>query len=237
MQSKASTVAEYLSELPIERRAAIQSVRRTILDNLDKAGDGDGFEEGMSYGMIGYFVPHRVYPPGYHCNPKMPLPFAGLASQKNHMSVYLFSIYGDTEHTDWFAKAWQRTGKKLDMGKCCIRFKKLDDLALDVIGEAVRRMPARKFIRYYEAAIAPENRGRPPGRASSTSGRKPAGGSKSRAAESGRSGRKSSAASANSATRRPASSGASKARPGAKPARRQSSATKRSAPASRAARR
>lgn len=153
MQSKAKTVAEYLSELPIDRRAALQSVRRMILDNLDKAGDGDGYEEGMSYGMIGYYVPHRVYPAGYHCNPKLPLPFAGLASQKQHMSVYLCGLYDGSDHHEWFVKAWERSGKTLDMGKCCIRFKKLDDLPLDVIGKAIKRVTAAEYIKFYEANI------------------------------------------------------------------------------------
>jgi hypothetical protein len=102
--------------------------------------------------MIGYYVPHRVYPAGYHCDPKQPLPFAGLASQKNYMSLYLMCVYGDSEHSRWFRQAWLQTGKKLDMGKACIRFKKLDDLALDCISEAIRRVPAKKYIDYCEAA-------------------------------------------------------------------------------------
>jgi len=150
MQSKATTVSGYLRELPPDRRRAIEAVRKVILDNLDKE-----YEEGMCYGMIGYSVPHRVYPPGYHCNPQLPLPFAGLASQKQYMSVYLVSNYAEgTPEEGWFRKAWAATGKKLDMGKCCIRFKKLEDLALDVIGEAVRRIPARTYIEFYEKSLA-----------------------------------------------------------------------------------
>lgn len=153
MQSKATTVQAYLAELPPDRRAAIQAVREVIRCNLDK-----DFEEGMQYGMIGYYVPHRVYPAGYHCDPRQPLPYAGLASQKNHMSIYLMSVYGDRE--EWFRQRWAKTGKKLDMGKCCVRFKKLDDLPLDVIAEAIQRVPVKKFIEHYEKAIrAP--RGRP----------------------------------------------------------------------------
>lgn len=147
MQSKATTVKDYLAELPAERRAAIQAVREVILKNLDK-----GFEEGMQYGAIGYFVPHRLYPAGYHCDPSKPLPFAGLGSQKNHMSVGIMSHYGDNPEAKWFKAAWAKTGKKLDMGACCIRFKKVEDLALDVIGESVRRMPAERYIEQYEAA-------------------------------------------------------------------------------------
>ncbi|MDO8348711.1 MAG: DUF1801 domain-containing protein [Planctomycetota bacterium] len=142
MQSKAATVAEYLASLPPDRRTALLEVRDVILENLDA-----DYEEGMHYGMIGYCVPHRVFPAGYHCNPEQPLPFAGLASQKHYMSVYLMSVYfeGDDPHSSWFRKAWAKTGKKLDMGKCCIRFKKVDDLALDVLGEAVRRMPTKRY--------------------------------------------------------------------------------------------
>ena len=107
----------------------------------------------MQYGMIGYYVPHSVYPPGYHCDPKQPLPFAGLASQKNYMSIYLMCIYGDGEHAAWFREAWAKTGKKLDMGKSCIRFKKLDDVPLKVIGQAIKRVPVKKYIEHYESVI------------------------------------------------------------------------------------
>ena len=148
MTSKAKTVAEYLAELPADRRAAIEAVRKTILKNLDK-----GYEEGMQNGMISYYVPHKTFPPGYHCDPKQPLPFASLASQKNHMAVYLMCIYGSTDQESWFRKEWAKTGKKLDMGKSCIRFKKLDDLAVDVIGKAIARVPAKKYIAYYESVI------------------------------------------------------------------------------------
>ncbi len=163
MQSKATTVAQYLKELPEDRRAAISAVRDVILKNLDK-----DYAEGMSYGMIGYYVPHSVYPAGYHCDTSKPLPFAGLASQKNYMSLYLMSVYCNCEggtptgvpedlHSRWFQEAWLATGRKLDMGKCCIRFKRLEDVALDVVGEAIRRMPARNFIEYYERAILTSN--------------------------------------------------------------------------------
>ena len=149
MQSKAATVQEYLAALPADRRAAIQTVRGTILKNLDK-----DYEEGMQYGMIGYYVPHRVFPAGYHCDPRQPLPFAGLASQKNHMALYLMCIYGDPSQAQWFREAWAKTGKKLDMGKSCVRFKNADDLALDVLGEAIRRVPARKYVERYQAILA-----------------------------------------------------------------------------------
>ncbi len=148
MQSKAKTVKEYLAELSEDRRAAIKAVRQVILKNLDK-----GYEEGMTYGMIGYYVPHKLYPAGYHCDPKQPLPFAGLASQKNHMAVYLMCIYGSREQEEWFRKEWAKTGKKLDMGKSCIRFRKLEDLPLEVIGKAIARVPAKKYIANYESVI------------------------------------------------------------------------------------
>jgi hypothetical protein len=148
MQSKATTVAQYLAELPEDRRAAMQAVRDVIRKNLDQ-----GFEEGMQYGMIGYYVPHSLFPAGYHCDPRQPLPFAGLASQKNYMAIYLMTVYAEQGEEDWFRKAWAKTGKKLDMGKCCIRFKKLEDLALDVIGEAIRRVPLRVHVDHYEAAM------------------------------------------------------------------------------------
>src|SRR6266850_2416556 len=152
MQSEAANVDEYLRSLPEERRAAIAAVRNVILQNLDR-----DYEEGMSYGVIGYYVPHRVYPAGYPPDPRQGLPFAALASQKNYMSLYLMGVYcgcvdgvTDSEHAQWFRAAWARTGKKLNMGKACIRFKRLDDLPLDVIGEAIRRLPARAYIEQYE---------------------------------------------------------------------------------------
>jgi uncharacterized protein YdhG (YjbR/CyaY superfamily) len=141
MQSKAKTVAAYLKELPPDRRTAIQAVRKVILANLDR-----GYEEAMRWGMITWSVPLSAYPNGYACNPEQPLPFATLASQKNHMSIGFMSIYGSPEESKWFRAAWARSGKKLDMGKACIRFKKLEDLPLDVIAETVRRNPAWKCI-------------------------------------------------------------------------------------------
>jgi hypothetical protein len=156
MQSKAATVEAYLQSLPADRRAAIGAVRDVILKNLDGS-----YEEGMQYGAIGFYVPHRVYPKGYHCDPKQPLPFAALASQKNYMSLYLMSVYCGcvddspaNQHARWFREAWARTGKKLNMGKACIRFKKIEDLPLDLIGEAIRRVPASVYIDLCEASTA-----------------------------------------------------------------------------------
>ncbi len=148
MQSKATTVDQYLAALPEDRRAALSAVRDVILENLD-----EDYEEGIQYGMIGYYVPHKVFPAGYHTDPKQPLPFASLASQKSHMAVYLMCVYGQQEQ--WFREAWAKTGKKLDMGKSCVRFKKLEDVALDVIGEAIRRVPAKAYIEHYESVVRP----------------------------------------------------------------------------------
>jgi hypothetical protein len=141
MQSSAKTVDEYLRSLPADRREAISAVRKVILANLP-----EGYEECMSYGMIGYVVPHRIYPKGYHCDPSLPLPFANLASQKNHMALYLMCCYGDKATDDWFRKAWVAAGKKLDMGKSCVRFKKLEDVSLEVIGQVIARVPVKNYI-------------------------------------------------------------------------------------------
>lgn len=155
MQSKATSVEAYLKELPEDRRAAIAAVREVILKNLDPT-----YEEGMNYGMIGYYVPHSAYPAGYHCDPSKPLPFAGLASQKQHMSVYLMSAYGDKGEYSKLVEGFKKAGKKLDMGACCVRFKKLEDLPLDVIGAAVKRVPAKTYIERYESVLASMGRGR-----------------------------------------------------------------------------
>ena len=155
MTSKAKTVAEYLASLPEDRRAAISAVRKVILANLPK-----GYEEHMSYGMIGYVVPHSIYPAGYHCDPKLPLPYANLAAQKNHMALYVMTIYGHPATEKWFRKAWQAAGKKLDMGKCCVRFKKLEDVPLNVVGELIARVPVKDYIAYIEKAFGDNSRKR-----------------------------------------------------------------------------
>lgn len=151
MHSAAETVDAYLAALPDDRRGLVDAVRKVILDNLDPA-----YVEIMQYGMIGYAVPHSLFPAGYHGDPKQPLPFAALASQKNYVSLYLMGLYcgsdgqGENDDAAWFRQAWADSGKKkLDMGKACIRFKKLDDIALDVIAEAIRRVPAQRYIERY----------------------------------------------------------------------------------------
>lgn len=148
MKSTAETVDEYVKSLPDDRREAISAVRQVILDNLPK-----GYQECMSYGMIGYVVPHSIYPKGYKCNPKLPLPFANLGSQKNHMSLYLMCIYGDTKTDQWFRKAWEKTGRKLDAGKGCIRFKRLEDVPLEVVGQLIARTPVSDYVARIESVF------------------------------------------------------------------------------------
>ena len=155
VQSKATTVAGYLAELPEDRRAALEAVRAVILKNLDK-----DFEEGMQYGMIGYYVPHSIYPPGYHCDPRQPLPFANLGSQKNHMALYLMCLYGDPKQNKAFENAWKKTGKKLDMGKACVRFRKIEDVPLDVIGQLIARVPVKNYIARVEKILGATAKGR-----------------------------------------------------------------------------
>ncbi|HEY8205878.1 MAG TPA: DUF1801 domain-containing protein [Myxococcaceae bacterium] len=145
MQSKAKTVSEYLKSLPEDRRRAVAAVRKVIRANLD-----GGYAEGMQYGVIGYYIPLSAFPAGYNGDPKQPLPFAALASQKNHLSLYLMGIYGSAPEARWFKEAWAKTGKKLDMGKSCIRFKRVEDVPLEVIGEAIRRCPAKTYIQWYQ---------------------------------------------------------------------------------------
>lgn len=149
MKSDATTVEAYLKSLPEDRRVAISTVRRVILANLPK-----GCEECMSCGMIGYVVPHSIYPAGYHCDPKLPLPFANLASQKNHMALYLMTVYGDPATEQWFRKAWQAAGKKIDMGKSCVRFKKLEDVPLEVVGQAIARVAVENYVARVKAFLA-----------------------------------------------------------------------------------
>lgn len=154
MPSKPTTVDEYLASVPAERREALVALRKLFKTHLDRK-----YAEGISYGMIGWSVPHSVFPAGYHCNPALPLPFAALASQKAHMSLHLLGLYCDQVNGKpgpllrWFEDAWKRSGKKLDMGKACIRFRKLDDLALDVLAELLQRMPCDEYIALYERSV------------------------------------------------------------------------------------
>jgi Domain of unknown function (DU1801) len=149
MKTQAKTVEEYLKSLPPDRRAAISAVREAILANLPK-----GYEECMYYGMIGYVVPHSIYPAGYHCDPRLPLGLACLGSQKNYMAIHLMNVYGNPATEAWFRKAWLATGKKLDMGKACVRFRKLEDVPLAVIGEVFARTPVKTYIAAVEKTLA-----------------------------------------------------------------------------------
>ena len=158
MSTIPENVARYLDSLPADRREIVAALRQTIADNLDP-----GFEEGIQYGMIGYYIPHSRFPAGYHCDPSQPLPFASLGSQKSHVALHLMFLYtvetpegreGNPELLDWFEASWKKTGKKLDMGKACLRVKKLDDVALDVIGETFRRVTAESYLAQYEGILA-----------------------------------------------------------------------------------
>ena len=155
MLSKAATVAAYLKSLPDDRRKALQAIRKVVNDNLDPK-----VKEAMAYGMPGWVVPLSVYPDGYHCAKDTPLPFASLASQKNHMALYLFCVYSVPGEAERLAEEWKAAGKKLDMGKSCLRFKNLEDVPLEVIGKAVKRMTLKKFIAGYEEALAGTSAGR-----------------------------------------------------------------------------
>ncbi len=145
MQSKAATPQEYIDSLPGERKRAISEIRKVIRKNLPK-----GFSEVMNYGMLGYVVPSSMYPPGYHCNPELPLPFINLASQKNYISFHHMALY-EGPLLEWFRKEWESvSGKKLDMGKCCVRFKSLEDVPLELIGRLVSKITPEQWIEMYE---------------------------------------------------------------------------------------
>jgi len=146
MQSKATTPEEYVAQMPAERQVAFNKLRAAIKKNLPK-----GFKEEMSYGMIGYVVPHSLYPAGYHCNPKLPLPFMNIASQKNFIAVYHMGVYADPTLLKWFTDAHAKaSSKKLDMGKSCMRYKKPDDIPFDLIGQLASKMSTAEWIARYE---------------------------------------------------------------------------------------
>jgi uncharacterized protein YdhG (YjbR/CyaY superfamily) len=146
MRSKSDTIAQYLDEIPAERKQAVEKLRDTILQNLPK-----GFSETISYGMLGYVVPHEIYPAGYHCDPKLPLPFINIASQKNFIALYHMGIYASPETLQWFVEAYPKHSKgKLDMGKSCIRFKKVDDIPYQLIGDLAKKFTVQDWIDLYE---------------------------------------------------------------------------------------
>jgi uncharacterized protein YdhG (YjbR/CyaY superfamily) len=147
MQYKANSPEDYIKQLPEERQPVIQKLRETILTNLPK-----GFEEVISYGMIGYVVPHSIYPAGYHCTPELPLPFMNLASQKNFVAVYHMGMYAKKELLDWFTAEFPKhSTRKLDMGKSCIRFKNIDDIPYKLLGELASKMTMDEWIGIYES--------------------------------------------------------------------------------------
>ncbi|MBL4605438.1 MAG: DUF1801 domain-containing protein [Flavobacteriaceae bacterium] len=149
MRSEAKSPEEYINQLPEERIEPIKKIRQIILDNLPK-----GMEEQMNYGMLGFVIPHSVYPGGYHCDPKMPLPFMNVASQKNFIAVYHMGMYAKKEVLDWFVAEYNKVCTyKLDMGKSCVRFKKLNDIPYDLIGELARKMGTEEWISIYEDQI------------------------------------------------------------------------------------
>ena len=149
MKYEASTVEEYISQLPEERQEVIKKLQTIIRKNLPK-----GFEEGINYNMIGYYVPHSKYPEGYHCDPKLPLPFINLASQKNSVNLYHNGIYANKELLNWFIVEYPKHAKrKFDMGKSCIRFKKMDDIPYELIAELCTKMTVEDWINTYELAI------------------------------------------------------------------------------------
>jgi hypothetical protein len=149
MQSKATTVDAYLAELPEDRKKAITELRKLFKKNLPK-----GFKEQMSYGMIGYVVPHTTYPDGYHCKPELPLPFINIASQKNFIAIYHMGIYGNAKLFKWFNDEYTKTtSKKLDMGKSCMRYKKQEDIPFALLGELAKKYTVEDWIAQYESIL------------------------------------------------------------------------------------
>ncbi len=149
MKYEANTVEEYIAQLPKERIAPFNKLRKTILENLPK-----GFEEGLGYGMPAYYVPLSKYPDGYHCDPHLPLPFINIASQKNFIALYHSGVYSDPNLLDWFTSEYPKYVKtKLDIGKSCIRFKKVDTIPYKLIGELVTKMTVDQWVETYERVL------------------------------------------------------------------------------------
>ena len=149
MQSKATTPDAYMAEIPEERQKAFTKLRSVIKKNIPK-----GFSESMGYGMMGWVVPHSKYPAGYHCNPRDPLPFIGIASQKNFIAIYHMGVYADPALLKWFTTAHAKASpRKLDMGKSCIRYKKPDDIPFELIGELASKMTPDEWIAIYEKVL------------------------------------------------------------------------------------
>jgi len=149
MQSTAKTPQQYIDELPEDRKQVIQKLREVVLKNIP-----EGFQEGMGYGMLGYSVPHSIYPKGYHCTPELPLPFFSMASQKNSINIYHMGIYANKNLQNWFITEYPKYSKaKLDMGKSCIRFKKMDDIPYELIGELLSKITVQQWIELYEKSF------------------------------------------------------------------------------------
>lgn len=149
MQIKADTPEQYIDQLPSDRKVAIEMLRKVVLTNLP-----DGFAETISYGMIGYVVPHTVYPSGYHCDPALPLPFMSIASQKSFIAVYHMGIYASRQLMEWFTAEYPKhCTTKLDMGKSCIRFKKISAIPFALIGELAGKMSADEWVALYEKEL------------------------------------------------------------------------------------
>ncbi|OAN11646.1 hypothetical protein A3K86_22280 [Photobacterium jeanii] len=147
MKSEATTIEAYLAEVPEQRQAAFLQLRQVIVDNLPA-----GFEETMSYGMIGYVVPHSIYPDGYHCSPELPLPFINIANQKNFVALYHSGIYASEELQQWFVSEYPKhCDNKLDMGKSCIRFKNVSKIPFELIAQLVSKMTVEQWITQYES--------------------------------------------------------------------------------------
>jgi uncharacterized protein YdhG (YjbR/CyaY superfamily) len=149
MKTNINTVSDYISEIIDERKLAFTALRETILKNIPK-----GFEECMSYGMIGYVVPHSIYPKGYHCDTKLPLPFVAIASQKNGIALHHMGLYFNPKIAEWFASEYTKYFKyKLDMGKACIRFKKMDEIPLELIAQLLQKFSVDDYIKIYEYGL------------------------------------------------------------------------------------
>lgn len=148
MQYKVDSVEEYLNAIPKERKPYFEKLREVILKNIPK-----GFEETVQYSMVSYVVPHSIYPDGYHCKPTDALPFASIASQKNSINFYHSGIYADQKLYDWFVAEYPKhSTRKLDMGKSCVRFKKIEEIPYDLIGQLMKKIKVKDYIKTYEAA-------------------------------------------------------------------------------------
>ena len=149
MPTKPTTIQDYLKEIPEERKAAFEKLRNTILENIP-----EGFEERMSYGMIGYVVPHSIFPAGYHCDPILQLPFLNIANQKGFIALYNMGLYADSTIHSWFVEEYGKRCKyKLDMGKSCVRFKKMEDIPYDLVAELIRKFTPEQWIALYQKSF------------------------------------------------------------------------------------